>query len=140
MDKNERKEKVELIEEALALELENHKLKETIKEYRKEKNKYYMKDLIENACEELEDIIKSEELDINCDAVSIDDTIHELADSNTPIYYYDIAQYCAMNTHLLTNKSEFAEDTEPYRHVQCNIYEELLDGLHAHLSKLQEEA
>ena len=138
MDKNERKEKVELIEEALALELENHKLKETIKEYRKEKNKYYMKDLIENACEELEDIIKSEELDINCD--DMQDTIHEVADSNIPIYYYDIAQYCAMNTHLLTNKSEFAEDTEPYRHVQCNIYEELLDGLHAHLSKLQEEA
>ena len=97
-----------------------------------------MKDLIENACEELEDIIKSEELDINCD--DMQDTIHEIADNNIPIYYYDIAQYCAMNTHLLTNKSEFAEDTEPYRHVQCNIYEELLDGLHAHLSKLQEEA
>ena len=121
-----------------ALENENKKLKETIEEYRKEKNKYYMKDLIENACEELEDIIKSEELDINCD--DMQDTIHEIADNNIPIYYYDIAQYCAMNTHLLTNKSEFAEDTEPYRHVQCNIYEELLDGLHAHLSKLQEEA
>ena len=139
MDKNERKEKVELIEEALALELENHKLKETIKEYRKEKYlKYHMDDLIDSACEELEDIIKSEELDINCD--DMQDTIHEIADNNIPIYYYDIAQYCAMNTHLLTNKSEFAEDTEPYRHVQCNIYEELLDGLHAHLSKLQEEA
>ena len=139
MDKNESKEKVELIEEALALELENHKLKETIKEYRKEKYlKYHMDDLIDSACEELEDIIKSEELDINCD--DMQDTIHEVADSNIPIYYYDIAQYCANNTHLLTNKSEFAEDAEPYKHVQCNIYEELLDGLHAHLSKLQEEA
>ena len=139
MDKNERKEKVELIEEALALELENHKLKETIKEYRKEKYlKYHMDDLIDSACEELEDIIKSEELDINCD--DMQDTIHEVADSNIPIYYYEIAQYCANNTHLLTNKSEFAEDAEPYKHVQCNIYEELLDGLHAHLSKLQEEA
>ena len=138
MDKNERKEKAQLIEEALALELENHKLKETIKEYRKEKNKYYMDDLIENACDELEDIIKSEELDINCD--DMDDTIHEIADSNIPIYYYEIARYCAVNTHLLTNKSEFAEDTEPYKHIQCNIYEELLDGLHEHLGKLQEEA
>ena len=139
MDKNERKEKVELIEEALALELENHKLKETIKEYRKEKYlKYHMDDLIYSACEELEDIIKSEELDINCD--DMQDTIHEIADNNIPIYYYDIAQYCANNTHLLTNKSEFAEDAEPYKHVQCNIYEELLDVLHAHLSKLQEEA
>ena len=73
-----------------SLENENKKLKETIEEYRKEKNKYYMDDLIENACEELEDIIKHEELDINCDAVSIDDTIHEVADSNTPIYYHDI--------------------------------------------------
>ena len=121
-----------------ALENENKKLKETIEEYRKEKNKYYMDDLIENACEELEDIIKSEELDINCD--DMQDTLHEVADSNIPIYYYEIAQYCANNTHLLTNKSEFAEDAEPYKHVQCNIYEELLDGLHAHLSKLQEEA
>ena len=122
-----------------ALKNENKKLKETIKEYRKEKYlKYHMDDLIDSACEELEDIIKSEELDINCD--DMQDTIHEVADSNIPIYYYEIAQYCANNTHLLTNKSEFAEDAEPYKHVQCNIYEELLDGLHAHLSKLQEEA
>ena len=121
-----------------ALKNENKKLKETIKEYRKEKYlKYHMDDLIDSACEELEDIIKSEELDINCD--DMQDTIHEVADSNIPIYYYEIAQYCANNTHLLTNKSEFAEDAEPYKHVQCNIYEELLDGLHAHLSKLQEE-
>jgi hypothetical protein len=120
------------------LENENKKLKETIEEYRKEKNKYYMDDLIASACEELEDIIKFEELDINCD--DMQDTIHEVADSSIPIYYYDIAQYCVYNTYLLTNKSEFAEDAEPYKHVQCNIYEELLDGLHEHLSKLQEEA
>lgn len=122
-----------------ALENENKKLKETIEEHRKEKNKYYMDDLIESACYELEDIIKSEELDINCD--DMQDTIHEVADSNIPIYYYEIAQYCAKNTHLLTNKSEFASDSdEPYKHVQCNIYEDLVEGLYAHLNKLQEEA
>lgn len=146
MDKNERKEKVELIEEALALELENQKLKETIKEYREEKYlKYHMDDLIDSACEELEDIIKSEEININCGSVyatKIHDTIHEIADSNIPIYYYEIAQYCANNTHLLTNKPEIdmGNGSEPYKHIQTNIYEELIDGLYAHLSKLQEEA
>jgi predicted nuclease with TOPRIM domain len=141
MDKNERKEKVELIEEALALELENQKLKETIKEYREEKYlKYHMDDLIDSACEELEDIIK--ELDINCDAGSIDNTIHEVADSNVPIYYYDIARYCANNTHLLTNTPEIdmGSDSAPYKHIQTNIYEDLIEGLYQHLSKLQEEA
>ena len=125
-----------------ALENENKKLKETIEEYRKEKNKYFIEDLIASACEELEDIIKFEELDINCDAVSIDDTIHEIADSNVPIYYYEITQYCRFNTHLLTNKPEIdmGNGSEPYKHIQTNIYEDLIEGLYAHLSKLQEEA
>jgi hypothetical protein len=141
MDKNERKEKVELIEEALALEVENHKLKEIIKEYREEKYlKYHLDDLIDSACEELEDIIKSEELDINCD--DMHDTIHEVADSNIPIYYYDIAQYCAQNTHLLINTPEIdmGSNSAPYKHIQTNIYEDLIEGLNEHLNKLQKEA
>ena len=136
--KNKQMEKIQ------SLENENKKLKETIEEHRKEKNayynKYYMDDLIDSACEELEDIIKHEELDINCD--DMHDTIHEVADSNIPIYYYDIAQYCAMNTHLLTNKPELdmGNGSEPYKHVQTNIYEDLIEGLYEHLNKLQEEA
>ena len=123
-----------------ALENENKKLKETIEEYKKEKNKYYMDDLIDSACEELEDIIKFEELDINCD--DIQDTIHEVADSNVPIYYYEIAQYCAQNTHLLINTPEIdmGSNSAPYKHIQTNIYEDLIEGLNEHLNKLQKEA
>ena len=125
-----------------ALENEIKKLHETIEEHRKEKNKYYMDDLIDSACEELEDIIKHEELDINYDVVSIDETIQEIADNNVPIYYYDIAQYCAMNTHLISSTPEvdMGNDSAPYKHVQCNIYEDLIEGLYEHLSKLKEEA
>ena len=137
-----RKEKEKLIEERYSLERENKKLKETIKEYRKEKNNYYMKDLIEHACDELEDIIKHEEIDINCDVASIDDTIREIADSNVPIYYYDIAQYCAMNTHLISSTPEvdMGSSSAPYKHIQTNIYEDIIEGLYEHLSKLQKEA
>ena len=123
-----------------ALENEIKKLHETIEEHRKEKNKYYMDDLIDSACEELEDIIKHEELDINYDVVSIDETIQEIADNNVPIYYYDIAQYCAMNTHLISSTPEvdMGNDSAPYKHIQCNIYEDLIEGLYEHLSKLKE--
>ena len=131
---------LKLREEIYSLERENKKLKETIEEYRKEKNKYYMEDLIASACEELEDIIKFEELDINCD--DMQDTIHEVADSNVPIYYYEITQYCRFNTHLLINKPEIdmGNGSEPYKHIQTNIYEDIIEGLYSHLSKLQEEA
>ena len=122
-----------------ALENENKKLKEIIEEHRKEKNKYYMDDLIDSACEELEDIIKHEELDINCDVVSIDETIQEIADNNVPIYYYDIGRYASHNSHLMTEKAELNPEGTPHDQIQSNIYSEIVDGLHAHIAKKESE-
>ena len=63
----------------------------------------------------------------------INDAITEIADSNTPIYYYDIAQYLANNFILGHQESEF-EEKEPFKIIQTNIYLELENALNDYVN------
>ena len=67
-----------------------------------EKKTYYKEDLIEGAIEDLQDRIKwikeNEEED---HYEKIEDCIHEIADSNIPIYTYDLLQYASNNFDLI---------------------------------------
>ncbi len=103
----------------------------------KSKNTYDMKDLIIDACMDLEKRIKEEEIDILVD--DIDDTIHEIADNAIPIYYYDIGQFAAHNSCLMTIKSEINPEGNAHDQIQANIYEEICNGLHEHIAEKEKE-
>ena len=100
----------------------------------KEKD-YKISDLIIDACDTLdhdwEDIQKGD--------YDLDDSIHEIADQAVPIYYWDIAQYAAWNTELMQEIPETGRDTEPYKMIQCNIYEAICEGLHEHIAEREKE-
>ena len=58
---------------------------------------------------------------------------HEIADSNVPIYYWDIAQYLAHNFNLAweSDFEDFAEgEKDIFKMIQIRIYFELLEHLH----------
>ena len=86
-----------------------------------EKNNYKLNDLISDAIDEFKNEYKNYS-DIN-------DAITETADSNTPIYYYDIAQYLANNFILGQTESEF-ESKEAFKIITDNIYNELYNGIY----------
>ena len=100
------------------------------------KERYELSDLIKDACEELDDIIKSEELDIQVD--DIHDTIHEVADSNIPIYYYDIGRYAGNDSWLMTEKPEINPEGNAHDQIQSNIYLAIVEGLHEHVAEKEE--
>ena len=98
------------------------------------KHRYELADLISDACDELDDIIISEELDIEVD--DIYDTIHEIADSNIPIYYYDIGRYAGNNSWLMTEIPELSPEGNAHDQIQANIYQAIVEGLHEHISEI----
>jgi len=98
------------------------------------KHRYELADLITNACDELDDIIISEELDIEVDDIS--DTIHEIADNNIPIYYYDIGRYAGNNSWLMTETPELNPEGNAHDQIQANIYLAIVEGLHEHISEI----
>ena len=98
----------------------------------KEKN-YQISDLIIDACEEYDDLIDEDE-----DYVD-EDIIHEIADNSIPIYYWDIAQYAAHNTWLMTEIPEINPNGNAHDQIQGNIYEAICEGLHEHINEKETE-
>ena len=85
------------------------------------KKSYLLGDLIKNTIDEFKQEYKNYS--------NIEDAIHEIADSNVPIYYYDIAQYLTNNFILGQTESEF-ESKEAFKIITNNIYNELNNALY----------
>ena len=101
----------------------------------KEKD-YQLSDLIIDACDSFDNDYDWGEDGDNYDQ---DDIIYEIADNAVPIYYWDIAQYAAWNTWLMTEVPEIGRDCEPYKMIQANIYEAICQGLYEHIAEKEEE-
>jgi len=92
----------------------------------KEKD-YELKDLIIDACDTFD-----EEWSDDYDEY---DQIHEIADNAVPIYYWDIAQYAAYNSVLMTVKPDVNQDGNAHDQIQANIYEAICEGLYEHVTE-----
>jgi hypothetical protein len=103
---------------------------------KEKKPTYDIDDLIADACDTFDTDYWE---DIKKGNYDVDDMIHEIADSAVPIYYYDIGQFAAHNSHLMTFKSELNPEGTPHDQIQSNIYSEIVDGLHAHIAKKEKE-
>jgi len=98
------------------------------------KHRYELADLISDACDELDDMIISEDIALNHDDMY--DRIHEIADNNIPIYYYDIGRYAGNNSWLMTEIPELNPEGNAHDQIQANIYEAIVEGLNEHLSDI----
>ena len=98
----------------------------------KEKD-YQLSSLIIDACEEYDDLIDEDE------DYADEDLIHEIADNAIPIYYWDIGQYAAWNTWLMTEKPEINSEGNAHDQIQANIYEAGCEGLYEHIAEKEKE-
>ena len=98
----------------------------------KDKCGYNLDDLVEDACESFDN-------DYNRNNYDDDDTIHEIADNSVPIYYYDIGQYAAHNSWLMTQKPETNSEGNAHDQIQANIYEYVLNGLYEHKKESEDD-
>ena len=101
----------------------------------KDKCWYNLDDLVEDACESFDN-------DYNRNNYDDDDTIHEIADNSVPIYYYDIGQYAAHNSWLMTEKPESCPGGDAgnaHDQIQANIYEYVLNGLYEHKQESEDD-
>ncbi len=100
-----------------------------------DKKTYELEDLIIDAC----DTYDSDDYNDMKEGYDNDDIIHEIADNAVPIYYYDIGQYAAHNSWLMTNKPDINTDGNAYDQIQANIYCAIYDGLVEHIEEKEEE-
>ena len=98
----------------------------------KDKCGYNLDDLVIDACESFDN-------DYNRNNYDDDDTIHEIADNSVPIYYYDIGQYAAHNSWLMTQKPETNSEGNAHDQIQANIYEYVLNGLYEHKQESEDD-
>ncbi len=96
---------------------------------------YELKDLIIDAC----DTYDSDDYNDMKEGYDNDDIIHEIADNAVPIYYYDIGQYAAHNSWLMTHKPDINTDGNAHDQIQANIYCAIYDGLVEHIEEKEEE-
>tara|TARA_R100001594_G_C3959324_1_gene244943 strand:+ start:459 stop:773 length:315 start_codon:yes stop_codon:yes gene_type:complete len=96
------------------------------------KKTYELKDLIIDACDSFDNDYDWGENGDNYDA---DEVMHEIADSGVPIYYWDIAQYAAHNSWLMTEKPDINTDGNAHDQIQANIYCAIYDGLLEHIAE-----
>ena len=96
---------------------------------------YELKDLIIDAC----DTYDSDDYNDMKEGYDNDDIIHEIADNAVPIYYYDIGQYAAHNSWLMTNKPDINTDGNAHDQIQANIYCAIYDGLVEHIEEKEIE-
>ena len=97
----------------------------------KEKD-YQISSLIKDACDSFDN---DYDLGEDGDNYDQDDVLHEIADSGVPIYYYDIGQYAAHNSSLMTEKPDINTDGNAHDQIQANIYCAIYDGLLEHIEE-----
>ena len=97
---------------------------------------YQISSLISDACDSFDNDYDWGEDGDNYDE---QDVIHEIADNAVPMYYWDIAQYAAWNTELMTEIPEIGHDCTPYKMIQLNIYEAICEGLYEHIAEKEKE-
>lgn len=100
------------------------------------KKTYELKDLIIDACDSFDNDYDWGEDGDNYD---VNEVIHEIADSGVPIYYWDIAQYAAHNSWLMTEKPDINTDGNAHDQIQANIYCAIYDGLLEHAAEKEKE-
>tara|TARA_R100001594_G_C4007353_1_gene256130 strand:- start:504 stop:818 length:315 start_codon:yes stop_codon:yes gene_type:complete len=102
----------------------------------KDKCGYNLDDLVVDACESFDNDYDWGEDGDNYDA---EDIMHEVADNSVPIYYYDIGQYAAHNSWLMTEKPETNSEGNAHDQIQANIYEYVLNGLYEHKQESEDD-
>ena len=100
------------------------------------KPKYRLDDLLDDAIQELKDTIKREDIEVES---AIEDTILEIADGCVPIYTYDLFRYGAENYGTLNDKPEWECGDDMVKILQTNIYTYLVDGLAEAYKEIREE-
>lgn len=101
-------------------------------------DRYEVRDLIDDAVEELEEAWK----DGLKDEPYPEDRCHEIADGWCPLYTHETLKYAAADCSLATEEPEcgpaFDGSPTPVNIIVANIYEKLSNALHQRLNELQE--